>query len=409
MIPLKPSNPSHKNQELENNIKFHTIKMNKISKIFRRLYSHQKITQEVIAPHYEFDEPIPDKVSSFPIAKYGGEHIVTLLTGTSLGQQGSSYIKTIFEHVHAPIMFEQLCTQECNDLPMSTSDAILKSVARNRVCLNIDVHQDMDRKQESLFMNNALDLFACVVNCQSIPGFNTKRDDIDIAVISQNNVGDFSKLEYEPVDGLVKTMKICTAKDVRRIIHFAFKYAQKNEREKITFAHKANMIPLTDGLFIKLAKEIHDSHYKDLEFEIMTVDAIARKLVTQPERFDVIASNEKYGTFLTSIAAGVCGGPSLFCACEIGDEHAVFKPLETKLSINAEAECEKMLNPYGTIMTGIQLLYHLNFHDCGSIIYEAVESVMDNMVRTKEHGGRYCEKDIIDRIIQSLGKKTCQF
>lgn len=381
--------------------------MNKISKIFRRLYSHQKISQEGVHPRVEVDQPIPDHISSFPVPKYGGEHIVTLLTGSSVGHQGSSYIQTIFDHVHAPIMFEPLCTQECNDIKMSTADEIFKSVARNRVCINIDVQNDMERKHESLLMNNALDLYACVVNCQSIPGFNTKRDDIDIAVISQNNVGDFSKLEYEPVPGLVKTMKICTTKDVRRIIHFAFKYAQKNEREKLTFAHKSNLIPLTDGLFIRLAKEIHDSHYKDLEFEIMTVDAIARRLVTQPERFDVIVSNEKYGTFLTSITAGVCGGAGLFAACEIGDHHAVFKPLETKLSINTE--CDKCLQPYGTVMAGIQLLYHLNFNECGSIIYEAVESVMDMMVRTEEHGGKYKEYEIIDQILRCLGKKTCQF
>lgn len=381
--------------------------MNKISKIFRRLYSHQKISQERNVPHHEIDEPIPDHVSSFPIPKYGGEHIVTLLTGTSVGREGSSYIQSIFNHVHAPIMFEELCTQECGDLPMSTSDAIVSSVARNRVCINIDVHHDMERKQESMFMNNALDLFACVVNVQSIPGFNAKRDDIDIAVISQNNVGDFSKLEYEPVNGLVKTIKICTAKDVRRIIHFAFKYAQKNDREKITFAHKAAMIKMTDGLFIKLAKEIHEAHYKDVQFEIMSVDSIARKLVTQPERFDVIASNEKYGTFLTSISAGVCGGPSLFCACEIGDQHAVFKPLQTKLSINSD--CQRTLNPYGTIMAGVQLLYYLNFHDCGSIIYDAVESALHSKIRTSEHGGRYKEQEIIEQILKSLGKKTCQF
>lgn len=381
--------------------------MNKISRIFRRLYSHQKISQELIEPHYEIEKPPPDHVSSFPIPKYGGEHIVTLLTGSAVGQQGSSYIQQIFEHVHAPIMFEQLCTQKCNNLPMTTGDAILKSVARNRVCINIDVQHDIERKHESLKMNNALDLYACVVNCQSFCGFNSNRDDIDIAIISQNNVGDFSKLEYEPVNGLVKTLKICSDKNVRRIIHFAFKYAQKNQREKLTFVHKSDQIPLTDGLFIKVAKEIHQAHYRDLEFETMLVNHVARKIITQPEKFDVIVSNEKYGTMLTSIAAAVCGGPTLFCACEIGDDHAVFKPLETKLSINTDGE--KLLNPYGTIMAGIQLLYHLKFQDCGSLIYGAVENVMENMVRTKDHGGDYREVDVINEILIQLGNRTCQF
>lgn len=381
--------------------------MNKISKIFRRLYSHQKISQEVLVPNFEIDEPIPEKVSAFPLPKYGGEHIVTLLTGTEKGRQGSAYIQQIFDHVHAPIMFEQLCTQECKDFPMSTGEEIVKSVARNRACLNIDVQHDINRKQEAMLMNNTLDLYACVVNCQSIPGFNTKRKDVDIAVISQNNVGDFSKLEYEPVKGLVKTIKIAKKSNIRRIVHFAFKYAVKNEREKLTFAHKANMIPLTDGLFIAVAKEIHEAYYNHLEFEIMSVDAIARRLVTQPQRFDVIVSNEKYGTFLTSIAAGVCGGPGLFCACEVGDEHAVFKPLETKLSIDTEVE--KPLSPYGTIMAGVQLLYHLNFQDCGTVIYEAVESALDRSVKTEDYGGRYKEEDVIKEIIGALKTKTCQF
>lgn len=365
-----------------------------------------KISQEVTSPSFEKENDIPDHVSSFPIPKYGGEHIVTLLTGSLVGQEGSCYIKTIFEHVHAPIMFEQLCTQDCSDLPMSSAGDVFKSMVRNRACINIDVHRDMERKHESLMMNNALDLYACVVNCQSFCGFNAKRDDIDIAVISQNNRGDYSKLEYEPVPGLVKTMKVCTKKNLRRIMHFAFKYAKKNGREKITFAHKADRMPLTDGLFIQVAKEVHDAYYQDVEFEFLEVDKIAGKLITRPETFDVIVSNEMYGSFLTSIVAAVCGGAGLFCACEIGDHHAIFKPLETKLSIN---RTDIPLNPYGTIMAGVQLLYHLNFQDCGSIIYEAVESVMDRMVRTEEFGGKYEEQDIIDEIVRTLGNRHCQF
>lgn len=362
---------------------------------FRCAFYCLKIESESLDVEKDFCASRISKPPPLPKAKYGGESFATLLTGnTFIGEQGASFIKTLFNAVKVPVVFEHI--------PVGNSLEYVTSVMRNGTALHVDLQHDPSVKAKTLCLNSMLGLYACIVKMRSYEGFNCKFPNLKITTIIQNISGDFSKLEYEPVKGVVETLKFCQDTEIRRYLHFVFGYAQKNNHKKITFALQTREVPLADGMFLDIAVKLQSCHFPDIPIEYMPINRVVRLLVMQPQIFDLICTNDRYGTFITSVCCSICGGASLFSATEWGDAHAVFKPLQTKLSIT---DCRE-LSPYGIVRAAIDLLEHLENKTCAKKIEkELMDTMMVHCIKTPEFGGKDNGEFVICSLVNNL--KTC--
>uniref|UniRef100_A0A1A9VU59 Isopropylmalate dehydrogenase-like domain-containing protein n=1 Tax=Glossina austeni TaxID=7395 RepID=A0A1A9VU59_GLOAU len=335
-----------------------------------------------------------------PVSQYGGQTVITLLyADTWIGQRACKYLKSLIEISKLPITFE--------NVPINRSSATVAgedyySLLRNRTAVYLDLELDAESLQKRYRLNRQFDLFACIAKFKSHPGYNCKQTNVNIWSYSQNNIGDYAKLEYEPVKGVVETLRITTVEKLNQFLRFVFGEALRNGRRKITIGHKADMFPKSDGLFLELAQRIHQEEYECLELDNMKINSLTRNIVTHPEKFDVICTQSCYGRVINAAASAVCGGASLFASVELGERFAVFKPLEMKLSLS---DCRE-ISPYGIVQLCIELLWYLGKKDCARLIALELSDVMCRGIKTEEFGGKDRPDFVVCSIVNNL---QCHF
>uniref|UniRef100_A0A1A9X4X2 Isopropylmalate dehydrogenase-like domain-containing protein n=1 Tax=Glossina brevipalpis TaxID=37001 RepID=A0A1A9X4X2_9MUSC len=335
-----------------------------------------------------------------PIPQYGGETVVTLLfSDSAIGQHACKHLKSLIEISKLPISFEMVPLHR-SGITIAGEDYY--SLLRNRTAVYLDLELDSDSLQKRYELNRKFDLFACVAKFKAQPGFNCKRTNVNIWSFSQNNVGDYAKLEYEPVKGVVETLRITTVEKLSQFLRFVFTCAAKNDRKKVTIGHKAEKLPKSDGLFLELAYEICENEFECLELNDMKINSMARNIVTNPDKFDVICTQSGYGRIMNAVISAVCGGPSLFCCLDVGERFAVFKPLEMKLALS---DCRE-ISPYGIVRLCIELLCYLGKDDCAKTIELELSDLMFRGVKTEEFGGKDRPDFIICNIVNNL---QCHF
>lgn len=213
----------------------------------------------------------------------------------------------------------------------SPLEDVVASIRKNKICLKgILATPDFSRTGELQTLNmklrNELDLYANVVHVVSLPGIKTRHKGIDAVVIREQTEGEYSALEHETVPGVVECLKVITEKKSLRIAKFAFDYATKHNRKKVTAVHKANIMKLGDGLFLKSCEEIAKL-YPRIEFEKMIVDNTTMQLVSNPHQFDVMVAPNLYGNIIDNIASGLVGGAGVVSGASYSCEHVVYEPV----------------------------------------------------------------------------------
>jgi isocitrate dehydrogenase (NAD+) len=174
-------------------------------------------------------------------------------------------------------------------------------------------------------LRKKLMLYAAVRPVRNLPGFRTRFEDVDLVIIRENTEGLYSGVENQLTDDVVMSMKIATETACRRIAHWAFRYATQRKRRKITILHKANIMKLTDGLFLRCAREVHRSEYPNIEYDELIIDAGCMRLVQHPEWFDVLLLENLYGDVVSDLCAGLVGGLGVVPGANLGDNCAVFE------------------------------------------------------------------------------------
>lgn len=225
-----------------------------------------------------------------------------------------------------PVDFEDVYLDSLNEDVEKIEEAII-AVKRSGVALkgNIETRENSKNfKSRNVELRLRLDLFANVIHCKSQPGIRTRHKNIDLILIRQNTEGEYSCLEHENVKGVVESLKIITLKKSEEIARYAFDYAIKHNRRKVTAVHKANIMKLSDGLFLNTCKEVA-KEYPSLEFDNMIIDNCSMQLVSNPNQFDVLLLPNLYGNILTNIACGLVGGPGITSGSNFGHDFAVFE------------------------------------------------------------------------------------
>ncbi|KAL7736803.1 hypothetical protein ACLKA6_015644 [Drosophila palustris] len=330
-------------------------------------------------------------VNVLPRTKYGGITHATLLTGeTIIGQMGAKYVESLLSSARVPV--------EVQRITVDMGEEYFNSVLRNRAAVHVDIVHDSDNKRKSLKICNDLDLHVFMTNLRSFPGFKCLFPGVNILLIAQNNMGNYAELEYSPVKGVVEGLHVVTSEDIERFLRYAFRVVSARKRKKVTLVHKASEWPKTEGVLLDIASHLQKTSFCDIELEPMELDKCVSRLILNPQNFDVLVTSDLYGTFMATICSSICGGANLFSAVEIGDHHAVFKPLQTKLSLTNY----KVLSPYGIVSTCVDLMYHLGHRVCAKALWNEMLRTMDEGIKTGDFQGSDRGEYIICNIMNKL-------
>lgn len=264
-----------------------------------------------------------------PATKYGLRYTVSLIPGDGIGKELCRAVQAVFTAARVPVDFEEVALSGYASHEGDLQKAIA-SLRRHRIGLKGIIYTPQTGPQTSInvAIRQALDIYANVVQIRALPGCRARHSDIDMVVIRENTEGEYSGLEHAPAPGVVESLKVTTRAKSRRIVQFAFDYAVQNGRRKVTCVHKANIMKLTDGLFLRTFEEVAaENKHLGLEMENMIVDNAAMQLVSRPGQFDVIVTPNLYGNIVTNIGAGLVGSAGLIPGYNIGHDYAIFEPV----------------------------------------------------------------------------------
>ncbi|KAJ7228586.1 mitochondrial NAD-dependent isocitrate dehydrogenase subunit 1 precursor [Mycena pura] len=345
------------------------------------------------------------KVAQRPTTKYGGIYTVTLIPGDGIGAEITDSVKEIFEHVNAPIEWEQYDVSGMASSGEALFKQAMDSLKRNRVGLKGILFTPISQSGHiswNVAMRQQLDIYASVVLCKSLPGFPTRHSNVDFAIIRENTEGEYSGLEHQSYPGVVESLKVSTRAKAERISRFAFDFALKNNRKKVTCVHKANIMKLGDGLFLNTFRRVAEEYKSSgIEFNDMIVDNTSMQLVAKPGQFDVMVMPNLYGAIVSNIGAALVGGPGIVPGCNIGSEYALFEP--GCRHVASDIMGTDRANPAAMILSATMMLRHLGLDPIANQIAAATFQVINaGKVRTADMGGSATTSEFTSAVIKSL-------
>ncbi len=333
-------------------------------------------------------------------------HKVTVIPGDGIGPEVTDAARKIIESTGVKIEWEEVTAgyQAVEKYKTVLPDIVFDSIKRNKVALKGPVGTPIGEgfRSVSVTIRKTLDLFANLRPVKSFPGVKSRYDDIDIVVIRENTEDLYSGIEHEVAPGVVETLKVITEKASLRIANFAFRFAKRRGRNKITAIHKANIMKLSDGLFLDCVRRV-SRDYPEIEYEEMIVDNACMQLVLNPQRFDVLLTENLYGDIVSEICAGLVGGLGFAPGANIGDSHAVFEAAHGSAPDIAD---KNLANPIAITLSGALLLKYIGENREAKMVEHAISQVLaKGEVLTRDMGGNATTTDIRDAIIREIAHK----
>ena len=256
-------------------------------------------------------------------------------------------------------------------------------------------------------LRKRLNLYAAVRPVKSLPGVTTRFDNVDIIIVRENTEGLYSGVENEVLPGVVMSMKVASEMACSRIAHWAFRFATRRRRKKITAMHKANIMKLTDGLFIRCARDVHRVEYPNIDYDEMIIDAGCMKIVQDPTKFDILLLENLYGDVMSDLCAGLVGGLGVVPGANIGDNGAVFEAVHGSAP---DIVGKGIANPLALLMSGVMMLeYVAQEKDDAKVgkqaiqIRNAYEKALLEGQKTRDLGGELGTDAFADAVIARLG------
>jgi len=234
---------------------------------------------------------------------------------------------------------------------------------------------------------------------KSIPGVTTRFEGVDLIVVRENTEDLYSGLEHRVCPGVVESIKVITERACLRIAHFAFRMAEKHGRHKITAVHKANIMKLSDGLFLECCRRVAREH-RDIEYGEVIVDNCAMQLVRDPGQFDVLLLENLYGDIMSDLCAGLVGGLGVVPGANIGDDVAVFEAVHGSAP---DIAGKRIANPTAVILSAVEMLKYVGETEAARRVEAAVHATLaEPTLRTRDLGGKASTDQFTDAVIERL-------
>ncbi len=302
---------------------------------------------------------------------------LTLIPGDGIGPEVTTAAQRVLEAVGLSINWDiqnagiDVLDKYGTPLPPS----VLESIQAHKVALKGPITTPVGSgfRSVNVAIRKALDLYANVRPARTLPGITLARPNVDLVVIRENTEGLYVGIEHEVIAGeATEAIRIITRKASERIVRFAFEYARANQRSKVTAVHKANILKVTDGLFLKTARQVAEA-YDDIPFNDMIIDATCMQLAQRPEVFDVLVMPNLYGDIVSDLCSGLVGGLGVTPGANIGTDCAVFEPVHGSAPTLAGKD---LANPTAAILTAALMLRYLGESECALRIEDAVSQVI---------------------------------
>ncbi|KAJ3035066.1 isocitrate dehydrogenase (NAD(+)) idh1 [Rhizophlyctis rosea] len=328
---------------------------------------------------------------------YGGIHTVTLIPGDGVGLEMSTAVKTIFKAAGVPVEWEQFDLSGYTERDEALLKQAMDSIRRNKVALKGILYTPVSRLGHSSlngFFRRELDIYASISLIQNLPGnWPTRHKGVDFAIIRENTEGEYSGLEHTPIPGVVESLKVVTKAKTERIAKYAFDFALKNGRKKVTAIHKANIMKKGDGLFLNVCRDVAKLYESSgIQFADMIVDNASMQLVSKPSQFDVVVCGNLYGNILSNVGAALVGGPGVVSGANLGREYAVFEP--GCRHVGKDIQGRNTANPTALLLSAIHMLRHLGLDEHANRISGALMKVIkESKVLTPDVRGVHSTTD----------------
>ena len=354
---------------------------------------------------------------------------ITLIPGDGVGPEITEATTRVLEATGVSFEWdiqnagEEVYKQEGTPLP----DRVLDSIRKNKIALKGPITTPVGSgfRSVNVLLRQSLDLFCCLRPCKTYTGAKSRYENIDLVIVRENTEDLYAGIEYqkgsEGAKSIIEFIQNTTGKRVRqdsgisikpisvyateRIVRYAFEYARKNKRRKLTAVHKANIMKHSDGLFLEVARTVANN-YPDIEFEDKIIDNMCMQLVQKPELYDILVLPNLYGDVVSDLAAGLIGGLGLAPGANIGDEFAVF---EATHGSAPKYKGLNKINPMAMILSGIMMLRHLGEKEAAERLDKAVSSVIKegksvtyDMKPTPDDPSAATTSEVADAIISRL-------
>ena len=330
-------------------------------------------------------------------------HRITLIPGDGIGPEVASNVVRIIEASGVEIEWEThyAGAQALEKFGETLPADLLESIKRNKVALKGPITTPIGKGFTSVNvgLRKALDLYANLRPVRSLPNVPARYPNLDLVVIRENTESLYAGLEHVVVPGVVESLKIITEKASTRIARFAFAYAKSENRKKVTVVHKANIMKLSDGLFLECFRNQAKLN-PEIEPDEKIVDNVCMQLVMRPEQFDVMLLENLYGDIVSDLCAGLIGGLGLVPGANIGELGAVFEAVHGSAP---DIAGQGIANPTALLQSGILMLRYLNERAAADKIENAMLDVYrDGNVRTRDVGGTAKTAEFADAVIQKM-------
>ena len=330
-------------------------------------------------------------------------HTITLIPGDGIGPEVSSAVVRIIEASGAKVQWEThyAGAQALEKFGSTLPEELLESIKRNKVALKGPITTPVGKGFTSVNvgLRKTLDLYANLRPVRALPNVPCRYPELDLVVVRENTESLYAGLEHVVVPGVVESLKIITEKASTRIARFAFEYAKQENRKKITAVHKANIMKLSDGLFLECFRNV-SADYPNTVADDKIVDNACMQLVMRPEQFDIMLLENLYGDIVSDLCAGLIGGLGLVPGANIGELGAVFEAVHGSAP---DIAGQGIANPTALLQSGILMLRYIGEREAAERVETAMLKVFrEGRVRTRDIGGTSSTSEFADAIISMM-------
>jgi isocitrate dehydrogenase (NAD+) len=331
-------------------------------------------------------------------------HRVTLIPGDGIGPELAEATRRVLDASGVPFEWEVVDAGEAvmAEFGSPLPDHVLESIKRNKVALKGPITTPVGEgfRSVNVTLRQALGLYANLRPARSMKGVESRYEDVDLVIVRENTEDLYAGIEHRVGRDAAESIKIITREASERIARFAFDYAVANGRRKVTAVHKANIMKLSDGLFLDSCRAVAAQYEGRIEFEDRIVDNMCMQLVQKPDLYDVLVLPNLYGDIVSDLAAGLVGGLGVAPGANIGTQAAVFEPVHG--SAPKYAGLNKA-NPTALMLSGALMLRHLGRADAADRVEGAVRDVIaEGRTVTYDLGGSAGTREFADAIVARL-------
>jgi isocitrate dehydrogenase (NAD+) len=333
------------------------------------------------------------------------KHTIVLIPGDGIGPEVTAATKRVIEAAGLSVEWVELpagATAIEQGFDTVLPERTVAAIKMHKVALKGPVTTPVGKgfKSVNVQLRQKLNLYAAVRPVRSLGGIKTRYENVEMVIIRENTEGLYSGIENEIVPGVVTSLKVASKLACTRIARFAFQYATRRNRKKITVFHKANIMKLSDGLFLECARRVHEEEFPQFVYEELIIDAGCMKLVQDPTKLDMLLMENLYGDLVSDLCAGLVGGLGAVPGSNIGDEAAVFEAVHGSAP---DIAGKGVANPLALIMSGVMMLNHIQEEAIATRIRNAYDGVLlEGKTLTRDIGGSASTEQFADAVIAKL-------